>query len=477
MAIEEASGAAEAPPPSGRTGIVSLMLVLCLYAALTLPYGFVKLNTDELNFVTLPYLIVGGDYTFSALKAGEYGKAVEIAATSYGIAWHYLTRPKDADEHSAAALSQYDVKHQASGREKPFVFTPDYFVTHRKAGKPLLSFLLNIPALAATKIFVGDLLKLQRENIYHPGFLLPRLVCWLMGAGIVVMIYFMVRKRDGHSAALRAALIFSLMPIVAIYSADIHQDVPLTFFLVPFFYFAGQRRYVWAGVFWGLAFACKNQAVFALLPFGAECVWQAIGSGSLSERFRAACEPAMALIAIFVIGLVVSAPFAHPVANLLEIVNSSAGGVVRVQQAPQLFARMPIWLGISALALLGLKMLDLARDSFERLHIFMLLVPAILFLVYGYRLYMLIPSVAILLGAHLLPRTFYCLATGLLLLNLQGLESPYLTTRRLMHDRLLEPGAPQTIDDIERLRYVNPLVPPELEIKRDISDMPTPRHR
>ena len=473
----EANRVAQASPALGRAHIGSLALVLCLYAALTLPYAFTKLNGDELNFVTLPYLIIGGDYTLSAVKSGEYGKAFEIAATSYGIAWRYVTRPKDADENSAAALGRYEIKQRASSRQKPFVFAPDYFVTHRKAGKPLLSFLLNVPSLAVTRVFAPDLLDLQRKHIYHPGFLLPRLVYWLMGAGIIVMIYFMVRRRDGHDGALRAALMFTLMPVVAIYSADIHQDVPLTFFLVPFFYFAAQKRYVWAGVFWGLAFACKNQAVFALLPFAAEFVWQALGGGSLAERLRAAREPLVALTVVFVIGLLVSAPFAHPLANLHEIVNSSAGGVVRTQQAPQLFARMPIWLGISALAFLGLKMLDLARDSFERLHIFMLIVPAILFLVNGYRLYMLMPSVAILLGTHLLPRTFYFLAAGLLLLNLHGLESPYLTSRRLLYDRLLEPGAPQTIDDIERLKYVNPLVPPEMEIRHHESGTPPSRHR
>lgn len=429
----------------------AILLPVLLFVVLSLPYAFTKLNGDETHFVTIPYLMVGGDYTLSAVKRGDYLQAAEIAATSYGLAWRYFVRPSDADEDAAAVLSKYEVTAGAAERAKPFVFTPDYFVTHRKAGKPLLAFLLNIPALVASYALPRDLYAYQRDFIYHPAFLAPRLVVWLMGLAILVMIFRFVRERLGSEAGVRAALLFAVFPVTVVWTADIHQDVPLTFFLLPFFWLLWRRRLVWAGVAWGLAFATKNQAVFALAPIMAEGIWLAIGKNHWSERADAVWQGARSLAVVVVVGTAVSAPFAHPIANWLEVFSTSAPDITEIHNPWNLLYRLPIWTAAGMLAILALKLLDDVQDSFDRIHIFFLVLGALFYFLQDYRSYMFVPSMAILAGSYLRPHTARLAAAALLVISLAGLSSPYLTSRRLLYKSLNDPGAPQTIEEIERL--------------------------
>jgi hypothetical protein len=429
----------------------ALVLPVVLYCALTLPYAFTKLNGDETHFVTLPYLILGGDYTLSALKQGDYAGAFRAAATSYRLAWRYLVRPADAAPDSAAELSQFRIESKASGRDKPFVFTPDYFVTHRKTGKPLLGFLLNIPALAVTYVLPRDLYYYQKNFIYHPAFLAPRLSVFLLGLLGVVMVFHIVQTRVDTSAAFRAAAIYALMPITVVWSADLHQEVPMTFFLIPYFYFLWKRRLILAGLLWGLAFGTKNQAVFALVPILAEGIWSSLDPGTIRERLARIAVSFRTLAIVLGIGLLASAPFGYPVGNLVEVVRTSALDITNIQDATTIFSKLPLWTGIAMLAILGLKLAEDARDSFDRMHLFMLIVPGMLFFITDYRAYMMVPSVAILVGTYFRPRLAAFLAAAFLAINLWGLQSPYLTSRRLLYKWLLNPGMPHTVEEIDAL--------------------------
>lgn len=437
---------------SRKSGAVSLLLIaLVLYAALTIPYGLTRFSGDEAHFITIPYLMLGGDYAFTAFQEGQYLEALEIAAKSYALAWHYYTRPADANKESAAILSQYELKHRvATGRDKPFVFTPDYFVTHRKSGKPLLSFILNVPALALLYLFPNSPVEYQTNYYYHPAFFVGRLSCWLMGFAIVFLIYRWVSERHGKEAGGWAAIIFALLPPTALWSADLHQDVPMTLFLLIFSYMLYRKQFVWAGIFWGLSFATKNQSIFGLLPLLGDAIWTAFDAGSFKERAGRFLLHLRTFVLVFGVGLLASAPFGHPWANLVEVVNTSAPTFgEEIQSGNTLLFWMPIWWGMGMLGMLAFKFLDHAKDSFDRYHILNMIVPAFLHFFNNTRLYELLPSVGILAGSYFSRKTVTFAAVGLFLFGLYGVQSPYVTVRGVGYrTRIL--SYPPTIDQFER---------------------------
>lgn len=316
----------------------------------------------------------------------------------------------------------------------------------------MLAFLLNIPALAITHLLLPhDLYYYQGQYIYHPAFLVPRLSVWLMGLGGLLLVYRFVRERMGSAAALRAALIYAALPTTVIFSADLHQDVPLCFFLIPYFYFLWKRRLVWAGVFWGLAFATKNQAIFALGPIFAEGIWNFFHVQGSERRWVPLLDAARTCAIVFFLGVVVSAPFGNPVGNLAEVIKTSDPDIESLNSAMHLYYRMPLWIGVSMLAFLALHLLEDAKDSYDRMQLAWLLIPVFFYFVHNYRTYMLVPSVAILVGSYFEARSMRLVLGFLLALNAMALRSPYMTARHLIYPSLNQPGAPNTIEGIERL--------------------------
>lgn len=454
-----------------------LLAVVALYVALTLPYGFTKLNGDEAHFVTLPYLMLGGDYSFSAVKSGDFGTAISAAWDSYRLAWHYLVRPADAPPDAAASLERFPIEAGIAKREKPFAFTRDYFVTHRKAGKPLLSFWLNVPALGITYVLPHDLYTYQRNHIYHPAFLAPRLVVWIMGLVVLLQIFRMVRERFGPGEAIRSGLLFAVFPVTVVWSADLHQDVPLTFFLLPYFYFLWKRRWLLAATFWGLAFATKNQAVLALVPILVDGFWKAAQRDQMREAATEMLQSTKMLALVVFWGTLVSVPFAHPIANWHEVFSTSALDITEIHNPQNLLYRLPVWTAVGMLGVLGLGLLDHARDSFDRMHIFFLAVGALFYFLQDYRSYMFLPSMAIVAGSYLRPFTAKAAGAVLLLLSIAGLQSPYLTSRRLLYKQLNQPSAPQTIEEIERLPGIGSIQEePPVAPSPATTDSPQPRH-
>ncbi len=452
----------------------SVLIAIALYVALTLPYACTKLNGDEAHFVTIPYLIGGGDYFLSAVKDRDFRRAANVAWDSYALAWRYFVRPGDATKTSAQELTKYPVTHKASSREQAFVFTPDYFYRHRKGGRPMLSFVLNIPALAVTYALPKSLYEYQRDHIYHPAFLAPRLSVWLAGLLGLWLVYKMVLERAGPQAAYHAALIYALLPATVVWSADLHQDVPMAIFLIPFIHFFAKQRYVWAGVFWGLAFATKNQAIFALGPAVAVAIWHGWDGETIRDRWMPLLRAGRALAIVFVIGIAVSTPFGYPVGNLVEVWDSSSPDIPALYGLGGLYYQMPLLLGIGMIALLGIKLIEEARDDFDRLHLCWLILPIFLHFIHDYRNYMLVASTSILIGTYFRQKTVRILACTLLFLNLLGLHSPYLTSRHMMYDWLNEPGAPRAIEEIERLRGVGAIreKPPSEETAAPPAQLP-----
>ena len=457
------------PPFETRKPKVRLLVVaLVLFFALTAPYGLTKLNGDEVHFVTIPYLMFGGDYTLSAVSRGDYGDAFAAAAESYALMWRYYVRPADAPDLAGQALTRFPVTRRASEREEPFVVTPNYFSTHRKSGKPLLSFIIMAPSLAGTFVFPKSLFHYQREYIYHPAFYVTRFTFILIGLASLLAVYFIVRERWGEQAGGFAAIAFAVVPATPIWTPDLHQDLPLGLFLLLFSYYVWKGRLVMAGVCWGLAFAVKNQAVFGLAPLVAEAIWVFCDAGTLRERIQRAAKPLIAFAVVLAVGLVASAPFGHPIANLKEVVSTSAPSFgEEIYQGNALFLWLPLWMAMGFLGLLGLHFLDLAKDSFDRYQILFLIIPGFLHFFVNSRLPMLVPATAVLIGSYFRAKTFYFLMAALMVINLYGIEEPYLTSRGIGYRfrlRVLE--VPYEIGAIEGLLGVGSMEAEEAKLER-----------
>ena len=224
----------------------------------------------------------------------------------------------------------------------------------------------------------------------------------------------------------------------------------MTVFLIPYFYFLGKRRSVWAGVFWGLAFGTKNQAALALAPLLAEGIWRFFAAAGAGKR-KVIVETVRTFVVVIVVGLLVSTPFGNPMGNVVEVFKTSDPDITAIQDPSNLFFQWPLWFGMGLLGLLGVKFIEDARDSYDRMNTFMLLIPTSLYFIADYRSYMLVPSLAILVGTYFRRGTAWGLIVVLFLADLVGLRSPYLTSRHLLYDFLNRPGAPQTIEEIERL--------------------------
>jgi hypothetical protein len=85
-----------------------------------------------------------------------------------------------------------------------------------------------------------------------------------------------------------------------------------------------------------------------------------------------------------------------------------------------------------------------------------------------------VPSAAILIGSYFQRKTAVFLIAILLALNVMGLQSPYLTSRHLMYDTLNEPGAPRTIEEIDRLSGLGGVGGDEAKPAPPASEPPAP---
>jgi len=91
-----------------------------------------------------------------------------------------------------------------------------------------------------------------------------KMVSPLAGAGILVLIYLIVKKQLGPKTAFFAAIFAAFLPINVYFSTIGYVEALLAFFCTLSFYFALERKYVLSGISAGLAMLAKFNGLFII---------------------------------------------------------------------------------------------------------------------------------------------------------------------------------------------------------------------
>jgi len=130
----------------------------------------------------------------------------------------------------------------------------------------------------------------------HPEFFygLSRGLSWIAGVASLYLTYDIGRRLQNIQAGLAAAFFLSCAYLHVLFSQIAYIDAVMVFFILGAVALSlraeaspSSTRFLWAGVFSGLAFACKYSAlpVFLLGPAAATAVWIA-RRGSSAEALR-----------------------------------------------------------------------------------------------------------------------------------------------------------------------------------------------
>ena len=317
---------------------------VCLFYLITCCFfGCLILDIDEFLVIKEPYEILGGDYTVGYLKEGDYRSALSCVGRSYFFYWQYrpLFSPIIPDKHKTL----FEKEEKKFGYQKPdpvrektleeyqsrlIVPEPDRLYMHG-AGKPLLPAITTIPALGITWLAMAlaggsghDLLHYQFTRNYHPIFILVRLTSILAGLASILLVHYILRKETNKKTALIGSWVFAAFPTAMIFFPNLHQDAILVPFVIAASYYFVKEKYLWSGVWFGLAMASKNTAILMVPVMLTHVVVEGVllyrNNGGFSiSKFVKARLLGFALIAG--VGLVVLLPFANPVSEAREILT------------------------------------------------------------------------------------------------------------------------------------------------------------
>lgn len=312
-----------------------LVVLAFIYLVAATVAGSMRLDQDEFTFVKEPYELLGGDYTVGYARSGEYGAALASALKAYYFYWQYrplfspIVREQDkglfsAEEKRFGYVNPHGpgaAKNEDAYRKRLVVPEPDRFYAHG-AGKPLLSAVVNIPALALVALATRngpDLLSYQYKYKYHPIFILVRLGAILAGLATLVLVYLIAEAAWGRARAILAGALFLVYPPVLVYFPNIHHDAYMVPFLLAAAWWVVKERYVAAGVGFGLALAAKNTAIFLMPAVAAFLLWRWWRTGIPLAK------PARAFLVMAALAAAALAPFANPVSYARELATPVSG--------------------------------------------------------------------------------------------------------------------------------------------------------
>jgi hypothetical protein len=442
-----------------------LSAVCILYIVMASIFASANLDIDEFAVIRDPYELLGGDYTAGYLKQHRLADAASTALKSYYFFWTYrplfsplipkkdktlfdaqerefgYTKPDSVSEDDQQALTKYS--------KRLIVPEPDRFYAHG-AGKPLLSAFASIPQLALLKfISPGDknLLNYQYRYNYHPIFIVARLAQILAGLATILIVYWILARECNQTRALIGAASAGFFPAAIEYFPNLHQDSLLPPFLVLSLYCFFREHYKRAGLFFGLALATKNVAIFMLPVFAAQVLINLMEARRSSPDFnwsvisRTLAGPVKAVT----IGFLVLLPFANPISYASEILTpvthretdmrganveestlsgrlGSQGSSARGVERPEVrFLKMLLRLDSNdffVLAVAVFVFFSTRQDPLMRLCFLFLLMSLPYGLIFGYglnyRSLQFVPFFALLAG-RLIPRQFAIAFVSLLL--------------------------------------------------------------
>ena len=318
-----------------------LPAVCLLYIVMAGIFASVNLDIDEFNFIRDPYELLGGDYTVGYLKQHRIADAASTVLKSYYFYWTYrplysplipekdklmfatqehdfgYTKPASVSRGDPQALTKYD--------QRLIVPEPDRFYKHG-AGKPLLSAIASIPQLALLKLISPNdknLLYYQYRYNYHGIFIVARLVQILAGLATILIVYWILARECDQARALIGAACVGFFPTAIEYFPNLHHDSILAPFLVSSMYFFLKEHYKKAGLFFGLALATKNVAIFMLPVFAVQVIYNLVETRRAASVFdwNVALRKLAGPVKAVVIGILILLPFANPISYASEILT------------------------------------------------------------------------------------------------------------------------------------------------------------
>jgi hypothetical protein len=323
----------------GRRG--SLTAICSLYLVLAGIFATTTFDMDEFNFVREPYEMLGGDYTKGYLQKHQFGNALDTLARAYYFYWNYrpLNAPVVREDHRfmfqqeekefgyfpAPTVGGDDPAAVEKYQRRLVVPEPDRFFKHG-AGKPLLPAILSIPqsALFSLAFDKERLLKAQFHQFYDPLFIILRLAQLLAGLASIILVFKILERTVDLERAYLGALIFAVFPITIKYFPNLHHDSILVPFVLLTVYLHLTKRYVSAGVAYGLALASKNLAVIVLPALTADIaiqayrIWREVNSAVAMAFLRTQ----LARMAVFgTVAFATLLPFANPVSYAEEVLT------------------------------------------------------------------------------------------------------------------------------------------------------------
>jgi hypothetical protein len=119
-------------------------------------------------------------------------------------------------------------------------------------------------------------------KIFGVGILQLKIFTWILILGLDILVFGIARKLWNLKTALVAAFAFIFWQLF-FDGNGLWFDLFMGVFTLVSYYFVQKKKYLWAGIFWALAFISKQTAVWFLLPIGLEI---AQGKESLIQSFK-----------------------------------------------------------------------------------------------------------------------------------------------------------------------------------------------
>ncbi|MBN2181971.1 MAG: glycosyltransferase family 39 protein [Sedimentisphaerales bacterium] len=100
---------------------------------------------------------------------------------------------------------------------------------------------------------------------------------------LLIATYLLAKQLYDKERAFYSMLLVGSVPLLVALSIIFHTDVPVTALLTTCFLMLFKKKYLWAGIFLGLSFLCKRNAMF-LIPAAAGIIFWA-GKDKLKRKF------------------------------------------------------------------------------------------------------------------------------------------------------------------------------------------------
>ena len=152
-------------------------------------------------------------------------------------------------------------------------------------------------AIAHTPLLLVDLTILYK--LFGVGLLQLKIYTWLLILLTDVLLFWVVREIWNRKTALLSLVFF--IPFQLLYEGNgLWFDLALAPIALIVFYFIKKKDYLWAGIFWTLAFLTKQTAFWLLIPIGLTFI-QGVTIQKLKKLFKVSKKFVWGMVSTFAV--------------------------------------------------------------------------------------------------------------------------------------------------------------------------------